>query len=122
MYTFRSGDSGAVRHLEISIRRRGTGLRIVALHGSALRSGGASLAYTLSSSAEVSIRVLNAAGRVMDLPIRDDLQTAGPHTLSWDGRTQAGARVPAGMYLVEMEARNEMGELTRATARVMLGR
>jgi len=122
MYTFRSGADGAERHLVISVRRSVGGLHITAMRADAVRSGGASIAYMLSASARVSMRVLNAAGRVVALPSQNVVQAAGAQTLSWNGRAATGSQVPAGMYTVELEAVTEAGERARAVSRVMLGR
>jgi len=47
--------------------------------------------------------VLDATGRrVRDL--LHENQAAGTRVIRWDGRDQAGARVPAGVYFVRLEA------------------
>ncbi len=47
------------------------------------------------------VRIVNTAGRtVRVLPART--LAAGPHTYRWDGRTDAGARAPAGVYFYQV--------------------
>lgn len=108
------------------VRRR---LRIEMLHGTTrslavtsmtARTEGNSLsvAYTLSRDASVGARVLNIAGRQVRQIARDRVQGAGLNTLSWNLRDERGLRVPNGLYLVEVEARAEDGQATRAVRTV----
>lgn len=57
--------------------------------------------YVLESSGEVTLIIFDASGRrVRDL--WSGWQMAGGHTISWDGRDEAGAPVPAGVYFVQL--------------------
>jgi hypothetical protein len=67
-------------------------------------SGGIALTYALSKPAAVEVTVLNIAGRPITQLVSPDVQAAGVHTLSWNGRNAAGTRVPAGTYLVQVTA------------------
>jgi len=61
------------------------------------------IALRLPRSADVKLVVLDATGRrVRDL--LHENQAAGTRVIRWDGRDQAGARVPAGVYFVRLEA------------------
>jgi len=122
VYTFQSGRDGATRHLTIGVRRQGTGLRVTGLHAQALARGTAAIAYTLSAPARVTARVLNAAGRQVAMVAASEEQDAGAQTLSWDGRSSAGALLPPGTYLVELDVSGLSGERTRSATPLAVAR
>jgi flagellar hook assembly protein FlgD len=51
----------------------------------------------------VEIRVYDLAGRLVKT-LASDTQSAGVHTVSWNGRDSSGARVASGMYLAKLDA------------------
>jgi hypothetical protein len=70
-------------------------------------SQGTSIRFSLSGAARISAAIYDVAGhRVRDLPAGN--LSCGFHALWWDGRDDAGRRVPAGIYLtrVSMPAGN----------------
>ncbi len=75
---------------------------------------GAEIAFALSAPAEVTLRVLNAAGRVVAQPLRDVSCTAGTQRVVWNGRDATGLRVPSGRYLIRIEARAADGAQSAA--------
>ena len=83
---------------------------------------GAEVRFTLSASAHVNARVLNIAGRpVRTLCTARDCD-AGTNTLLWNATSDQGLQVPIGVYLVEVAAKHQEGECSRALARVRAGR
>ncbi len=82
--------------------------------------GGAEIAYTLSGPADVTVRVLNVAGRPVATVARDRAADVGLQRLVWSGRADTGLRVPAGPYLVEITARSAGGSQARALTTVRL--
>lgn len=85
------------------------------------RAGGAQIVFSLSAPAEVTVMVLNAAGRIVRaLPTATCGQ--GLSTLLWDGRTDAGLGAPAGTYLVRVTARSTGGAQTSGLATLQLRR
>ncbi len=52
---------------------------------------------------QVRLVVTDLLGRTV-LTLLDGLQPAGTHEVVWDGRSQSGARLPAGTYLLRLEA------------------
>ena len=66
------------------------------------------IVFTLSAPAGVEVRVLNLAGRVVRR-LSEGAAPVGVNSLSWDGRSDRGAPVPAGRYLVSLTARGEDG-------------
>lgn len=74
--------------------------------------GGVSIAFGLREATTVAFDVLDLSGRrVAALPVRDF--DAGERTATWDGRGDAGARLPAGLYFVRMTAGGRVVGTTR---------
>lgn len=69
-------------------------------------SRGVALRLVLPAAAAVSVRVLDAAGRLVRELLREDL-TAGGHVLRWDGRDGSGDPAPAGLYFVRASCGDE---------------
>jgi hypothetical protein len=64
---------------------------------------GTSFVIELDRPAPVRVRVLDVRGRSIRR-FEDTAAVAGSRTLRWDGLDAAGRRVPAGMYIVMLEA------------------
>jgi len=60
------------------------------------------IAYTLATPGRVTVRVHDAAGRIVRTLV-DGKRTAGEHATVWDGRTDAGERAASGVYFVRMD-------------------
>jgi hypothetical protein len=69
-----------------------------------------SVAYTLDRESATTLTVYDVTGRVVRT-LADGIQPAGPHTVVWDARDDAGRSVPSGIYLVRI--RSEAGIQTR---------
>src|SRR5690606_37491442 len=61
------------------------------------------ISYRTEESGPVRVEIFDTSGRKVR-SLWDGQQTAGGHILSWDGRDQAGAEVPEGMYFVRVQA------------------
>jgi len=59
--------------------------------------------YELPKGIAVRLLVFDLAGRVVRTLV-DSPQEAGYHTVSWDGRNDAGQAVSSGIYYLRMEA------------------
>ena len=59
--------------------------------------------YSLATPARVSLRVYDAAGRVVRTLV-DARVDAGPHSVVWDGVADAGTRAASGVYFIRMRA------------------
>jgi hypothetical protein len=70
--------------------------------------------YTIGREGRVRLDVLSPTGRLMQTLV-DGVASAGSHMIRWHGTDARGARLPAGTYLVRLEA--EGGE---STAKVSL--
>jgi hypothetical protein len=85
-------------------------------------AAGAEIAFSLSAPAEVTVSVLNIAGRPVATAARSQEMGAGAQRVVWSGRTLSGTRAPAGRYLVRIEARGEEGQAVQALASLALTR
>jgi hypothetical protein len=98
-----------------------TGVRgVLALAGvsAARAAGGAEVAFSLSTAADVTVEVLNVAGRAVAMVRTDHPSEAGLQRVLWDGRTLNGTRAPGGRYLIRVTARGIGGEQSTALAAV----
>ncbi len=61
--------------------------------------------FVLPTQAPVSLTISNIMGDVIKTLINSPM-AAGTHSVSWDGRNELGAIVPAGVYLVSLRSTN----------------
>jgi hypothetical protein len=61
------------------------------------------LSYDLPSSSHVLLQIFDLAGRLVACPV-NAVQDAGPHSVVWDGTSDAGERVAAGIYFCRLRA------------------
>jgi len=74
--------------------------------------GGVQFAFGLREAATVSFQVIDMTGRrVAALP--GQVYDAGQRTVAWDGRSERGSRLPAGIYFVRMVAGDRVVGTTR---------
>ncbi|MBD3237605.1 MAG: hypothetical protein GF330_12945 [Candidatus Eisenbacteria bacterium] len=64
---------------------------------------GARIAFALPHATRARLTVLDAQGRLVRTLFEGSL-ASGPHDLQWDGRSDAGAAVAAGVYFARLEA------------------
>lgn len=79
---------------------------------------GVEIVATLTGEARVSVSIMNIAGRLVRQVVTDRPAPAGKTVFLWNGYDDRGLRVPAGMYLVCVEARSESGTVERALTTV----
>jgi len=92
----------------------GVGLKLAAFP-SPFRSS-TTISYLLPKQCPVTVSVVDIAGSTVS-QLRSASQNAGSHELVWNGRTTGGKSVPAGVYLVRVEAGG-----SQLTTRVVLSR
>jgi hypothetical protein len=79
---------------------------------------GAEILFTLSAPAQVTVEVLNLAGRPVALLAGERTTNAGVQRLAWNGQSATGTAAPAGRYLARITARDAAG--AQATAVIPL--
>ncbi|HTY08476.1 MAG TPA: T9SS type A sorting domain-containing protein [Candidatus Edwardsbacteria bacterium] len=57
--------------------------------------------YQLPAAGRVMLTIYNVAGQVVK-PLTNEVQSAGPHLIRWDGRDVAGRRAAAGIYFYRL--------------------
>ncbi len=98
---------------------------VLALTGTtalATKAGGAEIVFSLSAPADVTVDVLNIAGRPVAMVAREVATEAGAQRFVWSGQTQHGVPAPPGAYLVRIAARGTDGQQMQALSRIRLGR
>jgi hypothetical protein len=70
---------------------------------------GAEIVFCLSAPAEVTVQVLNVAGRVVAVPAAGLPCDEGVTRLSWNRRARTGLTAPSGRYLVRIVGRDARG-------------
>ena len=70
-------------------------------------SGARTIAFTLPREAQVTVDVVDLAGRRV-ARVTDETRAAGAHSVTWDGRDSGGKRVAAGTYWVRVQGGGEI--------------
>ena len=65
------------------------------------------IAFTLAENGPVSLEIFDLQGRLVRRLVAGDLE-AGDHGRSWDGRSDSGADLPSGLYLVRLKTGDEV--------------
>ncbi|MFO7946329.1 MAG: FlgD immunoglobulin-like domain containing protein [Armatimonadota bacterium] len=81
----------------------------------------ATIAYTLSADANVTVDIRNIAGRTISR-IPCGSETAGVNSATWNLRNTSGAVVPSGTYLCTITARSDDGTQTSAVRTMRITR
>ncbi len=110
-YTAREGQ----REFSIEIGKRDDLLQVMGVSTQSAGDG-AQVSFTLSAAGSATVDVLNIAGRTVKRIVTDRECEAGPQTVSWNGVSDRGTRVPGGMYLVRVTAAAPSGEQCRGLA------
>jgi hypothetical protein len=116
-YSFKMDESGMRRLRIVAEPNAGGRLQITDVVAEATRaSRTAGISFNVSRDAQVAVRVLSLNGRPVRSVGSDRAVTRGINKVTWDLRAQDGRQVPRGMYLCEIIARTEDGEMSRAVS------
>ncbi|MCD6359453.1 MAG: hypothetical protein J7M38_01230 [Armatimonadetes bacterium] len=120
-YTIPAGRDGVQRKLRVVIDPdRPANLTITSLSARQGR-GSAQIVFTLSAGADTDVTVLNIAGRaVRRLPL--GVCEAGINSATWNLRDDGGHLIPAGLYLVQVHARDDTGQQTQSLGTMLITR
>jgi hypothetical protein len=121
-YTFLSGAQGAVRHFSLEIAPRGTSSLVVSAASARQTGPGVVVTYSLSTSCQVTVEVLNVAGRVVRRLAADSVAAAGVNNTVWNLHGDSGAAVPSGLYLVRVTAVSDSGQKAQTVTQVNVSR
>ncbi|MGQ9731032.1 MAG: hypothetical protein ACUVX8_07120 [Candidatus Zipacnadales bacterium] len=110
------------REFEITLRPGTAGALAVTGMASNHTPQGVAITYTLTVDAAVTARVLNLTGHPIRELVRNKSETAGRATLLWDLKSANGLLVPNGLYLVEVTARAEDGQVARGLSQIAVTR
>ena len=72
--------------------------------------GDVQFAVDVAREQQVGIMVCDVAGRRLAV-LQSGALPAGRHVFAWDGRTEAGAQAPSGVYFIRMDAEDAHGAL-----------
>ncbi len=100
----------------------GTALALTGLAAAPTGAGGAEIAFTLSGPAEVTITILNVAGRPVATLAREKSCGPGVQRMAWNGRSSRGIPVPNGTYLARIVARDGTGAAANAVCALRVSR
>jgi hypothetical protein len=90
--------------------------RAFAPAGGALR-GETDISFQLTRSADVTVRVYNASGRLERVVAREVAMARGRNTVTWDGTDEEAEAVASGLYIVVVSAGSAQGEKVVAVVR-----
>ena len=120
-YRFRVSRGETSRAFEIVAADADRQLQVQALAARPSASG-VEVCFTLSAPANVTVEVLNLAGRKVRRIAADRPMPSGVCTVRWNGTNSVGSPVPAGRYLVRVTARSSEGQQVSAVAPVIIRR
>ncbi len=122
-YRFRSSEVGLPRRLKIVVQPRGETAPMITSAQAQATGAGATVVYTLSAPAKVTVVVRNISGRVVKRIVVDRLSPAGTTQITWNATNEAGSPVPSGRYLVHITATApETGQVYHAVRSLQLSR
>ena len=64
------------------------------------------ISYTLSNSEHVTLQIFNMQGQLIRTLV-NGMQSAGSHSVKWDGTNEAGEKVVSGVYVYKLQAGND---------------
>jgi methionine-rich copper-binding protein CopC len=120
-YTYDSRDGGERPFRLVVEPDRGGNLALVIAAAQA-NARTVEVNYTLAKAAAMTVRVLNLAGREVAVVQRAQDTPAGQNTAVWNLLSANGTAVPAGTYLIELQAVAADGQQARAVRAVSVSR
>lgn len=121
-YVYHAAADNPVRHFELTVAPRSTASLTVTTASASQQAQGVVISYNVSQACRVNMTVRNMAGRCIKVLSADGTATAGLNSAVWSLRSDSGAMVPSGSYLVQIEATTESGQRAQALTRVNVNR
>lgn len=121
-YSYRSEGASSQRSFELVVSPRTIGA--LHLNATAAQANGnnVALTYTVTKACNVNVRVMNLAGRCIRTLIADKPVQAGVQSELWNLCSSTGTRVPAGIYLLQIEAVTDNGQRVQGMTQVRVTR
>ncbi|MER3472921.1 MAG: hypothetical protein C4335_02560 [Armatimonadota bacterium] len=120
-YTYQTGGVSTRSFTVIAEPDMGSALRISSVRVRATRGSGFTVDYALSAEAQVRITITDASGKPVASLVQSTRST-GVNSATWNGRDSRGVAVPAGSYLIHIEATTPDGERARMMTPVVITR
>lgn len=121
-YRFNSGD-GSPRRLTVTADSSPSSrLMITNLIVGPTRGSSVSFSYNLTTDAQVKAEITGPGGRLVKRLNSGQPNRSGINNMTWDRRSDSGETVPAGMYLLKLEAVTEDGEMAKDLRPVLIAR
>ena len=76
------------------------------------RAAGVNVSFNLSVPANVEVRVLGGSGKAVRIVTGRSTRAAGLSQVTWDGKSDGGVQMPAGLYQIEVRAQTPDGKQT----------
>ncbi|MBI5831696.1 MAG: carboxypeptidase regulatory-like domain-containing protein [Armatimonadetes bacterium] len=115
-YTVRA--DGSARRLAIIVEPADNRPAVTSLAYTASRAVGGQVHFTLTADLTTNVVVRGLNGALVKTLLRDEVLTAGPQVVVWDGTDDSGRVAPDGTYRLEVVAVGDTGEQVRATTTV----
>lgn len=77
------------------------------------------ISYQLPANAKISVKIYNTLGQEIATLV-NKRESAGKHTIQWNGKDRYGKAVTSGVYLYRIEAVSEKGRFTETKKMVYL--
>ncbi len=119
-------DDGSLGRVDFSPLMGGvlpTGSTLAVTGAAAVPTGlGGEILFNLSAPADVTVSVLNIAGRPVATVVPGRASEAGLQRVVWNGRSDRGTRAPSGTYLFRITARDREGRQAQSICALRLAR
>ncbi len=113
-YSFAAAGEGAQRHFQLSVEPKGAANLMITAAATQSTGSGAVVTYSVSTTCQVTVEVLNIAGRSIRSLAQAQPTAAGANTASWDLRSDEGTLAPGGQYLISIQAVSDNGQRVQA--------
>lgn len=123
-YRFTPSEGETTRQFQlVAEAETGVGLKITGVGVTRTRGGTFNVTFHLTSSAAVTAEVVNAGGKpVARLNPFGGRAVEGMQSLTWRGTDENGIALPAGAYLLQLQATDDEGRQTRVNIPLVLTR
>lgn len=121
-YTYQSKGDSSERSFQLVVSPRTTAALAVTASAATTKGAGVMLTYNVTKACAVSIRLLNLAGRTVKTLAAGKAVTAGVQTQLWNLTSDNGTNIPAGSYLLQIDAATEDGQQVRGLTQVRVTR